>query len=178
MTRFGLSNHFRKVSHTQFLKLALEFRAAVEGEFGTPFTVDIDVLSRPKQYISIIDDFMQEMIDEQNNAARIAKFRSLADFTPGLWDRAGYVSLDFRPNVKTGEMPYTFAHMEAKGLNPRGVSFYVQGGFVHEGALDSGEQTMHAMVTQNRFMSRNDGMRSNGDNLIAHNPLGFLQRML
>jgi hypothetical protein len=165
MTRFGLSNRFFNVSHTQFMKLALEFRRSVEAEFGTPCDMKIDVLSRTKRYISIIDDEAQSALDESNAAARIATLDKLSDLTESLWDRAGYVELNIRPIDKTAAPDYAFANMEAKGNRPRGVSFYVQGG-----GMDGGYAVREEMGRQNRLMSRNDGMDGNSTNTLTSHP--------
>lgn len=174
MTRFGLANMFTDISYGKFMRMAHEFRRAVEVEFGTECDVSIDLLTRTKTYISIIDDEWQGRLDRQNDAARIARLDKLSDLTPALWRQAGYVEMNIRPRDEAAAPQYAFAHMEAKGAWPLGLCFYVQGG-----GMDGGESVLAEMRARHRFMSLTDGMDGNSTNTLTRHPsyLSFFARI-
>lgn len=164
--RLGLSNLFMPVSYGQFVRLTFQFKQAVQESTGVPFDLEIKLMSRTKEYISIIDDSWQESLDEQNKAATIATVTSLSDLTPELWKQARYVEVSMRPQegVKDGP-PSAWAHMEAKGALSRAVTFYAQ---------PDCEDVAIKMTRQNRMMCESDGFDGNSSNILSRPGMALL----
>lgn len=156
MTRWSLSNYFRKTSHAQFSQLTAEFKQACETAFGTECALDIRLLSRPKVFTTFwLDDDAQESINEANRRAEILRTENLDDVTKEQWDSAAYVEVGAHP-INTEQSPdHAFGHAEFKGILSKTATFYMQGG----------NQTKNAatqMVANHKWMLAGDGFDSNG----------------
>lgn len=97
MTRWSLSNIFRKLNFTQFTDLSTEFKNAAEQIFGTECAVDITLMSRPKAYTTLYDDDEFERLKKINDANTLLKTDSIENVTQEQWNEAGYVEIGVRP---------------------------------------------------------------------------------
>lgn len=156
MTRWSLSNYFRKTSHGQFTQLATEFKAACENAFSTECALDIRLLSRPKVFTTfMLDDDAMDFLAKENKNAEIIRTNALTDITKEQWEAARYAEINVSPADRSQAPENAFGHAEFKGILSKTATFYMQGG-------DKTEKAAAQMADNHKWMLVGDGFDSNG----------------
>jgi hypothetical protein len=156
MNRWSVSKIFKQVSLEDFSTAVKALRQSMEESCATPMTVDIKLYRGIPHFVTtIVDEGTSEWL-RQDNLKKVFKNAAAPDeITQAMWDLATYAEATIRPADKTKAPPYTFGHLEPKGLMPKQIGFYVQPEKVGEPAKRQSLQSTH------KNWRKGDGMTHN-----------------
>lgn len=113
---WSLSNRFKDVNASQLARLAQEFHAACEKNFGTKCALKLGFLDGSKSLTTL---------NGLTNPDQIIK--TLEAESPKFWDKSTYINIRVDPIGGLATPPHAFGRMELKKCQPETIVYYIQG---------------------------------------------------
>ena len=147
MARWSISNLFRSVTHKQFIDYTTQFQQAAEQAFGTPCSLEINIMNQPKVFTTLLHKDAQKQDDATNDKNTTLKTNNITDITRDIWKQANFVEVTVSPENDDDAPQSAFATAEYYGKR---ATFYIQ-------PDESGENVKKSMLSQTSGKIIGDG---------------------
>jgi len=142
----------KDISFEQFQDIVKNFKTNAEDAFGKKCILEISALNAPKEYTTFMDDFIHDILKEQNKEKELLQTGNISDVTSDIWNKAKYVEIRVLPK----ENGIGFGRVEFKGNQPSLATFGVNG-------EKTREQIKEKFSAQYPEMVMGDGWSSHGN---------------